>query len=100
MLLVIKNRLKRKLYLAERGSVVAMVMRGAMTQAAIGLAIGIPIALLCVRFVKSQLYQIAGADAKVMGGAVLTLAVAACVAGLIPARRAASTDPVQALRTE
>jgi macrolide transport system ATP-binding/permease protein len=85
---------------AERGSVVAMVMRGAMTQAAIGLAIGIPVALLCVRFVKSQLYQIAGADATVMGGAVLTLAVAACIAGLIPARRAASTDPVQALRTE
>jgi macrolide transport system ATP-binding/permease protein len=85
---------------AERSSVVAMVMRGSMTQTAIGLAIGVPIALLCVRFVKSQLYQIAGADATVMGGAVVTLAVAACLAGLIPARRAASTDPVQALRTE
>jgi macrolide transport system ATP-binding/permease protein len=85
---------------AERGSVVAMVLRGAMAQAAIGLAIGIPIALLCVRIVKSQLYQIGGADPTVMGGAVVTLTVAACVAGLIPARRAASTDPVQALRTE
>jgi macrolide transport system ATP-binding/permease protein len=85
---------------AERGSVVAMVMRGAMTQAAIGLAIGIPMALLCVRFVKSQLYQVAGAGATVMGAAVVTLAVAACIAGLIPARRAASTDPVRALRTE
>jgi ABC-type antimicrobial peptide transport system permease subunit len=85
---------------AERASVVAMVMRGAMLQAVIGLAIGVPTALLCVRFVKAQLYQIAGADVRVMGAAVVTLAVAACVAGLIPARKAASTDPVQALRTE
>jgi macrolide transport system ATP-binding/permease protein len=36
----------------------------------------------------------------VMTGAILTLAVAACIAGLIPARRAASIDPMQALRTE
>jgi macrolide transport system ATP-binding/permease protein len=85
---------------AERGSVIAMVMRGAMLQSAIGLAIGIPTALLCVRFVKAQLYEIAGADLRVMGGAVVTLALAASIAGLIPARRAASTDPVQALRTE
>jgi macrolide transport system ATP-binding/permease protein len=85
---------------AERGSVIAMVMRGAMVQAMVGLAIGVPIALICVRFVKAQLYEIPGADIRVMGGAVLTLAAAACVAGLIPARRAASTDPIQALRTE
>ncbi len=85
---------------AERSSVVAMVMRGAIVQAAVGLAIGVPIALLCVRFVKAQLYDTAGADANVLGGAVIALAVAACLAGLIPARRAASTDPVQALRTE
>jgi predicted permease len=49
---------------------------------------------------RIQLYEIAAADSKVMGGAIVTLAVAACAAGLIPARRAASTDPVQALRTE
>jgi predicted permease len=85
---------------AERGSVVAMVMRGAMMQTLLGLAIGIPVALVCVRFVKAQLYEITNADATVMAGAILTLAVAACVAGLIPARRAASIDPMQALRIE
>ena len=85
---------------AERGSVVAMVMRGAVMQTLLGLAIGIPVALVCVRFVKAQLYEITSADANVMAGAILTLAVAACVAGLIPARRAASIDPMQALRTE
>ena len=85
---------------AERGSVVAMVMRTAMIQTLLGLAIGIPVALLCVRFVKAQLYEITSADATVMAGAILTLAVAACLAGLIPARRAASIDPMRALRVE
>ena len=77
-----------------------MVMRGALIQVVLGLAIGIPTALLCVRFVKAQLYEVKSVNASVMLIAVLTLAIAACVAGLIPARRAASTDPAQALRTE
>jgi predicted permease len=85
---------------AVRTGVVAMVMRGALIQTAIGLAIGIPVALLSVRYVKSLLYEIAGADAQVMVGAIITLAVAACVAGIIPARRAASIDPARALRSE
>jgi predicted permease len=85
---------------AERGSVIVMVMRGAIIQTVLGLAIGIPVALLCVRFVKAQLYDISGADAGVLASAVLTLALAACVAGLIPARRAASVEPQVALRHE
>jgi macrolide transport system ATP-binding/permease protein len=85
---------------AERTLVIAMVMRTALLQAALGLAIGIPVALLCVRFVKAQLYEITSADATVMAGAIGILAIAACIAGMIPARRAASIDPVQALRTE
>jgi hypothetical protein len=85
---------------AERGNVIALVMSGAMIQAALGLAIGIPVALLCVRFVKTQLYGITSADVSVMAGAIATLSVAACIAGIIPARRAASIDPVQALRSE
>ncbi len=85
---------------AERANVVGMVMRGAMVQAGIGLVIGIPVALFCMRFVKSQLYEVAGINSGVMIGAVCALAISACVAGLIPARRAASTDPMQALRNE
>ena len=85
---------------AARGSVVGMVLRGTMLQTVIGLAIGIPAAMLCVRFVKSQLYNVAGRDFGVMAAAVCTLAVAAGVAGMIPARRAASIDPAKALRTE
>jgi macrolide transport system ATP-binding/permease protein len=85
---------------AARGGVIAMVMRGAMIQAAVGLVIGIPVALLCVRFVKSQLYEITSADFNVMAGSIVILGLAAFVAGVIPARRAASIDPVRALRME
>ena len=77
-----------------------MVMRGALLQTALGLAIGVPVALVCVRFVKAQLYDVTGVDPSVTIAAILTLALAASFAALIPARRAASTDPAKALRTE
>ena len=85
---------------AERAGVIAMFMRGAMIQTLLGLAIGIPGALLCVRLVKSQLYEITNADANAMIGAIVALTAAACIAAIVPARRAASIDPVQALRME
>jgi len=85
---------------AERSSVITMVMRGAIIQIVLGLAIGIPIALVCVRFVKSQLYEITSPDPTIVIGATAILAAAACIAGVMPARRAASIDPVQALRHE
>ena len=85
---------------AERTEVVGLVMRGAMVQIAVGLAIGIPVALLSVRFVRSQLYEITSANFNVMTGAIFILALAAFVAGTIPAMRAASIDPVRALRTD
>jgi macrolide transport system ATP-binding/permease protein len=85
---------------AERGKVTAMILREALIQATLGLALGIPIAWLCVRFVESQLYEIKGIDAVVLSTSVLTLVIAASMAGLIPARRAASIDPARALRTE
>lgn len=85
---------------ANRSGVVGMMLREAMMQAGIGLAIGIPVAWMCARFVQSQLYNVGGHDVTVLGSAVLVLALAACTAALIPAQRAASTDPVKALRTE
>jgi ABC-type antimicrobial peptide transport system permease subunit len=84
---------------APRG-VIAMVMRGALIQTAMGLAIGIPTSLLCVRFIESQLFESKGVDVGVLVTSILTLAVAASLAGAIPARRAASIDPARALRTE
>ena len=85
---------------AGRAGVIAMVMRGAMMQTVVGLAIGIPTSLLCVRFIQSLLFDIQGMDAGVMMTSILTLTVAASLAGAIPAQRAASIDPARALRTE
>ncbi|MGB7199314.1 MAG: ABC transporter permease [Acidobacteriaceae bacterium] len=88
---------------SSRRGIVGMVLRGAMLQTAVGLVIGIPVALMCVHSIKaiqSQLYQVAGWDASVIAAAVGTLAIAACVAGNIPAQRAASVDPARALKME
>src|ERR1700761_4590730 len=85
---------------AARSRVIGTVMRGAMMQTVVGLAIGIPVAIFCVRYVKSQLYEITSVNAAVMTIAIGVLALAAAVAGLIPARRAASIDPVKALRVD
>jgi ABC-type antimicrobial peptide transport system permease subunit len=85
---------------AARSRVIGMVMRGAMLQTIVGLAIGIPVAIFCVRYVKSQLYEITKVNVPTMIIAIGVLVLAAAIAGIIPARRAASIDPVQALRVE
>ncbi len=85
---------------AARSRVIGMVMRGAMLQAVAGLAIGIPVAIFCVRYVKSQLYETTSVNASVMTIAIGVLILTAAIAGIIPARRAASIDPVRALRIE
>jgi predicted permease len=85
---------------AQRSRVIGMVMRGVILQALIGLAIGVPVAIFCVRYVKSQLFEITSVNPTVMAGAIGVLALAACIAGIIPARRAASINPVKALRVE
>ncbi|MGA9244347.1 MAG: ABC transporter permease [Silvibacterium sp.] len=85
---------------AARSRVIGTVMRGAMLQAVVGLAIGIPVAIFCVRYVKSQLYETTRVNVPVMIVAIGVLMLAAAIASIIPARRAASIDPVQALRIE
>ena len=85
---------------AGRASVVRMVLRGAMLQAGLGLAIGVPAALLGAHFINAQLYGMTGTDVPVFLFALVILTLSAALAGLIPAAKAASIDPMQALRTE
>jgi ABC-type antimicrobial peptide transport system permease subunit len=85
---------------ATRASVLAMVFRGALWQVLIGLGIGIPAALITGRLMASQLYGVGSYDPLALAGATLVLGLCASAASLIPARRAASIDPMQALRTE
>jgi predicted permease len=85
---------------ANRGNVVALVLRGALLQIAIGLAIGIPIALLGGKYLSSQLYGVRIYDPLSIATAVLALSAAAAFAGFIPARRASSIEPMEALRID
>lgn len=85
---------------ATRASVVAGVLSSALWQIGLGLVLGIPAAYYAGHLMSSQLYQVKTYDPLAMFGSAALLAVCALVAGLIPARRAASIDPMQALRTE
>jgi predicted permease len=85
---------------ATRSSVVAMVMRGALWQILSGIVLGIPAAFYAGYLMKSLLYGVGSYDAWALTGAPLMLLLCATAAGFIPARRAASIEPMQALRTE
>ena len=85
---------------ADRGKVVRMVLRGAFVQVGLGLALGIPIALVGAHFMVDQLYGVRSWDPLSIAMAVVVLSAAAAVAGFIPARRAASIEPMEALRIE
>jgi predicted permease len=85
---------------ANRNRVVGMVMRGAFGQVMLGLALGIPIALTGARIIASQLYLVKSYDPLSLLAAVAVLCIAAALAGFLPARRAASVDPMQALRSD
>ena len=85
---------------ANRINIVGLVLRDAFLQVAVGLAIGIPLALAAGRMMSAQLFQIRSWDPVVMITAIVSLGLAAALASILPARRAASTDPLKALRTE
>ncbi len=85
---------------ANRRDVVGMVLGGAFWQVGIGLCIGVPLALLSGRALQHQLFAVSHFDPIVLGGTVVILCTCALVAGLVPARRAASIEPMEALRIE
>ena len=85
---------------AEQGKVIGMVMREVLVLIAIGVALGVPAALLLTRVVKSQLYGLQAHDPWTLGLATALLIFVACAAGYIPALRASRVDPMRALRYE
>jgi predicted permease len=85
---------------ANRSNVVGLVLRGAFRQVMIGLAIGVPISIACGHLIAAQLYQVKSWDPLVLGASIAALGLCALIASVIPAQRAASINPVEALRTE
>ena len=85
---------------ATRGNVLALILRGALIQIALGLALGVPLTVAAGRFLGSQLYGINRHDPVVMVMATLALGVSGLTAALIPALRASGIPPIAALRAE
>jgi predicted permease len=85
---------------ADRKGILQMVLRSAFLQAGIGLAIGLPAAIFGGRFMASLLYNVRPWDPMVLLATTVILAIAAFLAAVIPAQRAASVEPMIALRVE
>jgi predicted permease len=85
---------------AARGNVIDLVLRTAFRRVAIGLVLGLPLAVGAGRLLATQLYGVNFWDPIALAIATAALGGCALVAALIPAGRAASISPIRALRTE
>ncbi len=85
---------------AERGGVIGLVMREVALLAAIGVGVGLPIAMVLTKYVRSQLFGLEPNDPITLAIATTVMAGVALMAGYIPAERAARVDPIVALRYE
>ncbi|HXF38644.1 MAG TPA: ABC transporter permease [Blastocatellia bacterium] len=85
---------------AERARILWMVLRETLVLVFIGIAIGIPGAIVAARLVSTQLYGLTAADPLTLFAAAVVLIAVAALAGYLPARRASRVDPIVALRYE
>jgi predicted permease len=85
---------------ANRLHVHRMVLRGAFAQVGVGLLIGIPAAIVAGHLMAAQLFGITAYNPAVLVLSTLVLGAAALIAAVLPARRAAAVEPIEALRIE
>lgn len=85
---------------AARGTVMRMVLVEVLWLAGISIVVALPASLLLTHAVRSQLFGISSSDPLTLAAAVLLVATVALASALLPARRAAKTNPVVALRYE
>lgn len=85
---------------ADRSSVIRLVLRDAFFQIGLGLGLGIPLAIAAGSLMTNQLFGVSPWDPKMLAITTLILCASALLASWIPARRAASVDPMVALRAE
>jgi predicted permease len=85
---------------ADRRSVLGLILRGALALIFFGLLLGMPLTLAAGRFLGSQLYGINRYDPAALGVAIVVVGISVLIAALIPAFRASSISPVDALQAE
>jgi ABC-type antimicrobial peptide transport system permease subunit len=85
---------------AKRSTVVRGVVSAALSLAAIGLVLGLVGALASTRLLQSFLFGVSAVDPLTFAGAAVLLLLVTAAAAYLPARRAASIDPIAALRDE
>ena len=85
---------------AQRSAMVRLILREILILAGVAITVTIPISIVVTRALRSQLFNVSATDASVYVTAITIIVFVAALAGLIPAQRAASIDPAQALRTE
>ena len=81
-----------------KSALIGLVLRQAAVPVLLGTGVGLTMALIALRWVRSLLYQTPVMDPLAVGGSILLLLVAAAIAAIVPARRAASTDPVHEIK--
>jgi len=85
---------------ADRSRVMQLVLGGAFLRVAIGLMLGLPLAMGAGKLISAQLYGVRWWDPPALGTAILALGICSFIAAMVPANRAASIAPMNALRTE
>jgi predicted permease len=85
---------------AQRKNIYRLVLRDGLTPVLAGAAAGVAVAFACARVVGSLLFQVSPYNSAIAGSAVSVLVALGTIACLLPARRAASVDPMQALKRE
>lgn len=85
---------------ASRTNVQWMVLRESLWMVALGIVVGLPLSLVAAKAMQSQLYKLSWHDPLAPLGALVVVLAVALMASWLPSRRAASVDPMQALRME